>query len=193
MLCSRKTCRKFLQIAYLGSSNYTSLYQQSGSWIYRHGISLLFDSYQYYLSMAHTIQFSIARKSLILQKCLPAKMVCWNNPELNLMYLAYKGINRLRQLGLLCCKKSPRSVSTLWRQFGGFLPELYLTSEKSLGSFVCPINIFMHFMEKVKQHLVKCLVVLQRVFWEENGRLSKAHCFSFIPSKIHPFTQWDCS
>lgn len=49
-------------MAQLDSTNYSSLYQQLGSWVHMHNITLLFDCYQYYLSMVQTVQFSIARK-----------------------------------------------------------------------------------------------------------------------------------
>lgn len=77
--------------------------------------------------------FNCQKKPQSAKKCLLAKMVCWNNIELNLISLVHRGINRLRQMGLLCCKISPPSVRVLWIQCSDFLPEFYLTEEKSLG------------------------------------------------------------
>lgn len=55
-------------IACLVSSNCLNPPWQLGSWVHKHNIALLFDSYQYYLSIVRTVHFVIARKSCTLQK-----------------------------------------------------------------------------------------------------------------------------
>lgn len=164
-------------MAQLDSTNYSSLYQQLGSWVHMHNITLLFDCYQYYLSMVQTIQLSIARKKpqseKIKKKCLPAKMVCWNNLELNLISLAHRGINRLRQMDLLCCKNlllqgGPREARSVACCLNSIWYERSLLTNLSHPHF----HAFQGESETVLGQMF-CGLWL----WNEGGSFCKPHCF----------------
>lgn len=173
-------------MAQLDSSNYRSLYQQLGSWIHMHNITLLFDSYQYYLSMVQTIQFSIARKqSLSLQKrkknvYLPKWFVeiilnwiwsPWPTGELigsgKWAFFAAKypllqgGLCEVRSVA--CCLNSTwYKRSLLTNSPHQHFHALHVESETVLGQMHCGLWL-----------------------WHEDGSLWKPHCFSFIPRKIN--------
>lgn len=118
-------------------------------------------------------------------------MVCWNNPESCLIYLVNRGINRFRQIGLLCWKNISLFLSVCSERLEFSCPGIP-SPPWHLGvilahSFICP------------QYLLTFPCVFQSewvcpVNWGEvgevcaggeDGRLWEMHILSFAPSKTN--------